>query len=433
MPQSIDDVKRWMRDFHKGHLVSIRQIFKDYVCDGCATSLVDLAEVFTGARIGMPGYTICRECKENCRFGVPNRCDCSKWRMFQGGCDGVEKCVPFDLVHGWHRNVTDDEDLCEYHAPKILESEDPEQHKWRGLFKRVTVDDLMLLKLDDDTQVYHHRHGRGGAFIVTEIPNLVLPAAIPNGRLIEVCENWFGINEESADDTASVQEEYGDSSESSASSTDGETGSCVVLKKKIPCEVKGEDTEESYGKEHLSTPWTELVHLNGTLGCCWDSAILVNDDRISNIAEWVPFDQYTDGVMGCYGGFAIVNCNPDSQSYNQVATLIVDDHGRVAVDMAEMTLAEYLEARERHREPVARDPEAIHYGFRCDACHSRDIQGRRWNCSKCEVWDLCEACYTKQGSAGHCGDASALVAVEAPKMHFIESLRRKLGQGFYYG
>jgi hypothetical protein len=244
---------------------------------------------------------------------------------------------------------------------------------------------------------------RESAFIVDEVPNLILPSEIPEEHLIEVCAKWFGLDE-------MVEEP-------SKGGSDSSSGDDLA---------RIESDSESY-----FPPWSSLVHLNGCLGTS-DSPFLVSDSRISNIAEWVPFDQYDDSVMGCYGGYAIVNCNPESPEYNQVATLIFDNHGRVAVDMAEMLLGEYLEARAQHQAPDAGD-DAVQFGFSCNVCHSRDFRGQRWNCSKCEVWDLCGECYIKRGTDGHCGDANSLVEAEAPKIHFIEHLRRKLGQGFYYG
>ncbi len=75
------------------------------------------------------------------------------------------------------------------------------------------------------------------------------------------------------------------------------------------------------------TPWESTVCVNG------NKAKLIIDRNLGSICEWVPFDSFRDGAH-VEIGYALVNCNSASPLYGAVATMIGDDHGRFAFNVA---------------------------------------------------------------------------------------------------
>jgi hypothetical protein len=456
-----EQIKKWFQAFSTTNLISSRDIFEDYICDGCENDLVqDQAEcLWTGQKFGMCDYTICSKCYSNGKYNNMNRCDFMHWKMFQlsdyeiekfkdnwiepedtefGGqirltreqkltiaidkfkndyrAQGLNQCQKFDLGTGWYRRVEADEDLCQYHSKLIMASSEPDQNELILLqtplsqtplsqtplsqtplsqtplsqtplsqtkFQMVTSHDLNQIHLSDDAKFKYYENGRGGIFFC-EPCELILPSCIPDEQYLAVNQSWFGIDNE----------------------------------------------------QLLPMGWETLVSCNGIAHSAMSDKFIMLDPMIGNIAQWVPFDESNDpvGLEDSDGVFALVNCNPVSENYLQTLTIITDNHGRSSADLTGLNIEEYLKQKQSYESQIdcTLPDTARHEIYSCDICQSEPIIGRRYQC--CSREDLCANCY----SVGkHCNYAPKQEhVIEEQKWHpldFIEFLRKKLGQGFYYG
>ncbi len=457
-----EQIKKWFLNFAQSGLISSREAFAGYVCDACGEDITKPENdcFWTGQNFGMGDYTICPQCYDTNQYQNTNRCDFRFWKMFQLPTEEIEKiqtnwvttpstadtepmestpilkdnhnetpeefekeeevsdlpaiiytreqqlaraiseakdkynetegqrCTKFDLGAGWYRRRGHDEDLCQYHGGLIMSSNDPDQQKWKERFRLVTSADLSRIELSDLKQYVHYEDGRGGVFLCHPC-DLVLPEQISPEQYLKVNRQWFEISPEN-------------------DATD----------------------------RQLCPIWLEsCVAYNGNQSSALYDKFVVMDTQIGNIAQWVPFDSSENpvGLEGSDGGFALVNCNPQSGQYLQVATMISDNHGRTSFDLARMTLSDYLEQKAKYLTSLPLPDEAVHEIYSCDTCDAEAIKGRRYKC--CHREDLCHECYTKGKRCQYTKvDGDHLVEEQAfHPLDFIEHLRQKLEQGFYYG
>jgi hypothetical protein len=458
-----EQIKKWFASFAELGLISSREAFRDYICDSCNEEIIkpEHDHLWTGQNFGMGDYTICPQCKENGRYMNTNLCDFRFWKMFQIPNEEIEKikdnfvyvpehqidnpveetnpveeknpveetnpseltaqkiislpsiqytadqaltrhifeakdnyikketqrCTKFDLGAGWYRRRSHDEDLCQYHGGLIMTSTD--QKKWHDRFRLITSQDLCRIELSDEKQYRHYEDGRGGVFLCHQC-DLVLPQIISDEQYLKVCMEWF----------------------------------------EIDCQTDHLRNEKLY-----PLAWECCVGYNGNQRPALYDKFLVLDPLIGNIAQWVPFDMAENpvGLEGSDGGYALVNCNPQSPHYLQVGTIIFDNHGRTSFDRTDLTLCEYLDQKAQYLANQTKPDEAVHEIYLCDTCDVEPIIGRRYQC--CHREDLCAKCYTEGKRCNYTATHDDHV-VEEQAFHpldFIEHLRQKLDQGFYYG
>lgn len=420
-----DQVKKWMREFAKTSILTVREMYYDFTCDGCDCDFTEATEVWTGTALGMPSYTICGTCYESASVELlaSARCDCGNWVMFNN--DPADACTPFNLREGWYRYVENDEDLCKHHGERLMASEDPMQDKWKVKFPHISISDLVRVDLTSTEPLYHEEGGRGAAFRVKPV-ELQLPACVSDERYLEVAQKWFDIVTETPLKTADEDETKRDCESLRFNEEKDDNGDADEKKEYVS------NKELTNSDSNLRTPWTELVSCNGANLSCMVDSFLVSDPKFSNICEWVPFDETDErGHQLVYGGYAIVNCNPESPEFEQVATVIFDDHYRVSVDYADMKISEYITVKQQYQAGLE-NAEAVHPGVTCDECNLYPITGQRWTCPKYCNYDMCDSCHqVKQHIKNN--ELHEMRLEEAPVIHFIEEIRTRLGQGFYFG
>jgi hypothetical protein len=421
-----DQIKHWMQEFVKTSTstVTVREMYYDFECDGCDCDFTEATEIWTGTALGMPSYTICGACHESVSVELLASARCNYGQLIMFKDDPIDACTPFNLREGWYRDVKNDEYLCQYHGQKLMASEDPVQDKWKAKFSRVSIADLVRVDLTSTEPLYYDEGGRGAAFRATPV-ELRLPACVSDERYLEVAQKWFGIqteiplettcNDETKRDCESVrsneEKENNDDEKKEASITNKESGN---------------------SENNLRTPWAELTSCNGSSLSYMVDSFLVADPKFSNICEWVPFDETDErGHQLVYEGYAIVNCNPESPEFEQVATVIFDSHYRVSVDYADMKISEYIMMQQHYQAALA-NAELFHPGITCNECKVSPITGQRWTCPNYCNYDMCNSCHQVRQHIKN-GELHEMRLEEAPIISFIEEIRTRLGQGFYFG
>jgi hypothetical protein len=281
-----------------------------------------------------------------------------------------EKCISFDLGQGWHYDDNRQSNICMRHCTSLNNTK----------YRYINKNNLIKINTSKTSTVYHDPEGKGAGFSCNMVP-LTLPKCITDARYIQVAEKWFGIKEHN-----------------------GTIANC---------------------------PWTDLVQLNGMRLNDLQDKFIVYNRQFTNICEWVPFDMIENGsYMAAYGAYVIVNCNPESDYYLKIATVIFDEHFRVGVDFVNMTIQNYLILRDEYNKN-ALTAEPVHTDIICDGCNMTPIIGTRWVCQECSEYDLCDECH---GEKCHMrkGKIHLMEIEKAPEILFIEHLRIELKHGFYF-
>jgi hypothetical protein len=393
MSSAAELVHEWMRRFPANNMVSIREFYNDQCCDGCGRDVEQLDEVYTGDALGMPDYMLCSRCLRAGRFRIRAQCDYRHWSMFRMSRDEGENCTSMrDLREGWYRDASRGEDLCMHHGQRLMASSDPKHERWRRCYHHITDADLVRVSLDASNRIYRdspcHAPTNLVGYRVAPV-DLTLPHEISTDALLQVAHQWFNVGMSLEDARVAKADEL-----------------------------------------FLRPPWPELVHCNRNYSR-WNNYI-VHDPRIGNIQEWVPFDCFDSDAdeQDLFSGYALVNCNPQSRQHLQIAILVINNDGLVAVDSTGMVLSEYLRARDGYQIPSSEDPLTINFGVKCNECSTLNFTGAHWRCTKCADYDLCEVCKELCGNIGKRGKhRHRLVTIEPPERTFIETLRLQILNG----
>jgi len=136
-----------------------------------------------------------------------------------------------------------------------------------------------------------------------------------------------------------------------------------------------------------SWSWLNVVQVNGQR-FRGDNNDILFVTPLKNIFEWLPFDKCGEDE------FALFNCNASSTDYGQVATATLDRHGRKSIDLAKLTVKQYMHLK------LTLPP--LHPNITCDVCYQHPIEGPRWNLhSHPTALDLCQDCHNKNKPSGY--------------------------------
>lgn len=95
--------------------------------------------------------------------------------------------------------------------------------------------------------------------------------------------------------------------------------------------------------------WNSIVNVNDHIG--EECPNILYDKILTSILDWIPFEEFND-KKNIYG-FSLVNCNPQTEYFHTVATIIIDDHGRGSFDAAiknniPLTFKKYIERKKKY-------------------------------------------------------------------------------------
>jgi len=303
---------------------TLDEIFENYSCDYCGTNFNGHNVVYTGQPFGLPEFTICEKCYQNpiTDYNINDiQCD---WRIYGLQCHAKE-------ADGFYQWKEKNEYLCLSHGDCIMDDPDPEQTEWKTKFVKIPT--------NTESDIVHLCDSYKWKMFACKL-NPTKGWWINLEKNHDLCIEHMNLFQQTSSPEVALFTKNSTANLAPIYSHDKfyrcDDREAVIMVPPNLIDLALPDLIETWFKYWPSTMWDSIVSVNNSHTSSFGT-LIVNQIQPT---EWMPHEipektYLSDWIC------ALINVNPKSSLFGQMATMVMDDHGRIAFNFAHINHLEY--------------------------------------------------------------------------------------------